>query len=536
LASKHDIIILGAGHNGLITAYYLARAGFKPLVLERRPVVGGAATTEEFHPGFKCSSLAHTSGPLSAEIFRDMQLDRHGLQMIHPDPRVFAPTPDGRALLLYDDPAKSAQQIAKFSSKDAEKYPEFHRVLGQLGKVLAAVMRITPPSLDTPTAGDLWNGLKTFTQFRRLPRKERYRLFRWGPMAVADLVEEWFETELLRATIAARGIFGAFLGPWSAGSGAVFLLRAASDGHPAGTASFARGGMGALTQAMASAARQAGAQIRTETEVIRILVRSGSVTGVALSTGEEIAAKTVISNADPRRTFLRLIDPVHLEPRFLVRLQNYQCRGTAAKVNLALAGLPTFTALQGSARRGEAAGNGTALRGRIHIGPEIDYLERAFDDAKYGRFSQQPYLDVTIPSIADPSLAPANQHVMSVYMQFAPFELRNGDWNSHREALGDAVVKTLSACAPDLPRLILHRTVITPRDMEETYGLTGGQIFHGELNLDQVFAMRPLLQWARYRAPLKGLYLCGSGTHPGSGLTGLSGANAVREILKDLRS
>ncbi len=293
--------------------------------------------------------------------------------------------------------------------------------------------------------------------------------------------------------------------------------------------------MGALTQAMASAARQAGAEIRTGAEVAQILVKEGAVTGVVLANGEEIAAKIVISNADPRRTLLRLVDPVHLDPDFVAKLQHYRCLGTAAKINLALSGLPSFIALKAAdGGRPSDTNSHRALAGRIHIGPELDYLERAFDDSKYGDFSRQPYLDITIPSISDPSLAPAGQHVMSVYVQYAPFRLKTGDWHSQREALRDTVVKALSAYADNLPDLILHSEVITPQDLEEIYSLTGGHIFHGELALDQLFTMRPLLNWARYRTPLNGLYLCGSGTHPGSGLTGASGAGAAREILRDL--
>jgi len=525
MATAHEVLIIGAGHNSLVTAFYLAKAGLKPLVLERRPVAGGAAITDEFHPGFKCSTLAHTAGPLAPTIVRDMQLDRHGLEMIRPEARVFAPSPDepgSRALLLYDDAARSAEAIAKFSKKDAEKFPEFQQTLARIAAVLSRVMAETPPSIDDPSAGDLWRLLGTGKALRGLGQKDMYRLLRWGPMAVADLVGEWFETELLRATVAARGIFGAFLGPWSAGSSAVLLMRAAADPHPAGSASFAKGGMGALTQAMAAAAVAAGARIRTDAAVSQIAVKDGRATGVVLGSGEEIAAPIVISGADPRRTFLRLIDPVHLAPDFLGRVQNYRSMGNVAKMNLALEALPSFAL-------------STTLAGRIHIGPEIDYLERAFDDAKYGSFSQQPVLDITIPSVTDPSLAPSGKHVMSTYVQFAPYKLKDGDWHSQREAFGDTVVKTLAAYAPDLPGLILHRQVITPLDLEEVYGLTGGHIFHGELSLDQLFTMRPLLGWARYRTPIQGLYLCGSGTHPGNGLTGLSGANAAREVLKDWR-
>lgn len=499
-------------------------------MLERRPVVGGTAVTEEFHPGFKCSMLAHTGGPLRPDIVRDLQLDRHGLRLVAPNPLVFAPSPDGSALLLHNDPARSAQEIARLSRADAERYVEFQRVLGHLGGVLRRLMAETPPAIENPSAGDLWNLLKTARGIRRLGKKDMLRLLRWSPMPAADLVAEWFDTELLQATLAARAIHGTSFGPISPGTGIVFLLRAAAEGHPAGTAVFPQGGLGALTQALAAAARQAGAEVRTGAEVVRILVKNGTVTGVALASGEEIAAKSIVSNADPPRTFLRLIDPVHLQPSFLLRMQNYRCQGSVAKVNLALAGLPSFAGLPG------LGADGRGFAGRIHVGPTIEYLERAHDEAKYGDFSRQPYLDVLIPSVADPSLAPAGQHVMSVHVQFAPFRLKDGDWNAQREALGDTVVKTLAAYAPDLPGLILHRQVITPLDLEQTYGLTGGHIFHGELSLDQLFATRPLLGWARYRTPIRGLYLCGSGTHPGVGLTGASGANAAREILRDLRA
>src|SRR3989454_2639604 len=548
MAATHDIVIVGAGHNGLVAAYYLAKAGLKPLVLERRPLVGGCAITDYLHPGFKCSTLAHVSGPIDRRILRDMKLDRLGLQMFEPEVQVFAPSPDGHSLVFYADPARSAQEIAKTSSKDAESFSEFSRVLGRLGKLITRVMSVAPPSLDHPTAGDIWNLLLTAKEFRSLGKKDMFRLLRWVPMPVADLVAEWFEGRLLQAIIAARGIFGTFLGPRSPGSSAVLLVRAAAEGSAVGSTAFAKGGMGALTRAMSAAAIQAGAEIRAEAEVSRIAAKEGAVRGVVLASGEEITAKAVMSNADPRRTFLRLVDPAYLEPEFLVRVQNYRCAGTVAKVNLALSGLPRFTALESatpgslspSGQSGATRGAGgrsapAALAGRIHVGPEVDYLERAFDAAKYGEYSREPFLDILIPSVLDRSLTPPGQHVMSITVQFAPYRLRNGDWNEHRDGLGDTVIKTLSAYAPDLPGLVLCRQVITPRDLEETYGLTGGHIFHGELALDQLFTMRPFLGWARYRTPLKGLYLCGSGTHPGIGLTGISGRNAAHEILKDWR-
>ncbi len=529
MPATRDLIIIGGGHNGLVTAFYLAQAGFKPLVLERRTQPGGAAITDEIHPGFRCSTLAHSAGPIRPDIVRDMQLAKHGLALITPEVSAVALHPDGRALVLYGDARKSAQEIARFSQKDAAKYPEFQQSLERLGGVIGEALALTPPNIDNPSRGDLWGMLRTGRSIRNLGKKDMYRLLRWGPMAVADLAAEYFETELLRATVAARGIFGTFFGPWSAGSSLVLLIRAAGDSHPAGSAYFAAGGMGAVTQAMASAAKQAGAEIRGGAEVIEIRVKDGAATSVVLSNGEEISAKTIISNADPKRTLLKLVDPMHLSPGFVQKLQHYRMPGSVAKVNLALAGLPNFTALKAESN------NGKALSGRIHIGPEIDYLERAFDESKYGNFSRQPYLEVTIPSLTDPSLAPPGKHVMSIYMQYAPHKLKNSDWESQRKALGQTVVQTLAQYAPNLPELILTHQIITPQDLEDTYGLTGGHIFHGELALDQFFTMRPLLDWARYRTPIANLYLCGSGTHPGAGLTGGSGANAAREILKELK-
>jgi phytoene dehydrogenase-like protein len=525
-SAQRDIVIIGGGHNGLVAAFYLAKAGFKPLVIERREQVGGAAITDEFHPGFRCSTLAHTAGPLRPEIVRDLQLEKHGLRLITPLVGVTALSPDGRALSLYQDADQAAQEIAAFSQKDAKKYSAFQESLGKMGKVIAEALATTPPDIDHPSGGDLWSMLKTGRAIRNMGKKDMFRLLRWGPMAVADLAAEYFETELLRAVVAARGIFGTFLGPWSAGSSLVLLIRAAGDPHPAGSAHLAAGGMGALTQAMASAAKAAGAEIRSGVEVIEIRVKDGSATGVLLSTGEEIAAKAVVSNTDPKRTLLKLIDSTHLSPDFVQKLQHYRGNGTVAKVNLALSGLPNFTAIKN--------GSTNALKGRIHIGHEIDYLERAFDESKYGNFSRQPYLEAMIPSLTDPTLAPDGKHVMSIYMQYAPYKLK-GDWESQRRELGQTVVKTLAQYAPNLPELILTHQIITPLDLEEKYGLTGGQIFHGDLALDQFFTMRPLLDWARYRTPIQNLYLCGSGTHPGVGLTGGSGANAAREILKELK-
>ena len=523
------VVLIGGGHNALITAFYLAKGGFKPVVLERREMVGGGAITEEFHPGFRASTLAHTLGPLRADVARDLQLDKFDCEILSPDPRVFAPTSDGKALLFYDDVAKTAAAIGNFSAKDASKYAQFARSLEETASFFTQLASITPPAIDKPTPEDLWNLLKTGRSVRSLGKTGIFDLLRWGPMAVADFVAEFFETELLRAVIAARGIFGTALGPWSAGSTAVLLLRAAADAHPVGSAAFPRGGLGAFTCALAESARQVGAEIRTDAEVRHILIKDGAVTGIVLTDGEEITVEAIVSGVDPKRTFFHLVDPSQLDPTFANRMKNFRANGTVAKVNLALGGLPAFPALADNESYLKA------LSGRIHIGPEIDYLERAFDASKYGEFSKTPWLDVTIPTILDPSLAPDGKHVLSAYVQFAPFKLREGNWYTRRRDLGAAVIKALAAYAPNLPGVVEGIQIITPQDLETSYGFTGGHIFHGELALDQLFTMRPVLDWARYKTPIRGLFLCGSGTHPGNGLTGASGANAAREIIRDLR-
>lgn len=531
MAPARDIVILGGGHNALVAAFYLAKKGFKPLILERRAIIGGAAVTEEFHPGFRCSTLAHAAGPLLPEIAGDMQLAHHGLKMLDGDLQLFAPTADGRAVHLYKNEAESMRSIGSFSKPDAAKYRELQKSLASSSAIVRDLISLTPPVIEKPSGEDVWKLLKVGRKLRGLGKRDMMRLLRWGPMAVADFAAEFFQTDFLRGIVAARGIFGAALGPWSAGSTALLLLRSAVDPSVAGSSAHPIGGMGALTAALAAAASKAGAEIRTSAEVGQILVKSGAATGVVLSTGEQIAATAVVSGADPRRTFLGLLDPVHLPPSFVVKMQHFRAQGTVAKLNLALDALPNFTAL-GQSGSADAT---SSLTGRIHIGAGIDYLEHAFDHSKYGEFSRAPYLDVMIPSIGDASLAPAAKHVMSIHMQFAPYHLKQSDWAQQRDALRDTIIKTLAEYAPDLPGKILAAQTFTPKDLEDSYALTGGHPFHGELALDQIFTMRPQLGWARYRTPVKGLYLCGSGTHPGNGITGVSGANAAREILKDLR-
>ncbi len=522
----YDAIVIGAGHNGLVTAALLAKAGRRVLVLERRDRVGGILETVEVAPGVRAPGIAHTVGRLRRSVIDDLGLKRHGLVLIEPPVRVFAPQPDGSAITLWSDPARTAAELRARSPHDADAYPRFDARVRALASFLAYLYAATPPDVKSPSFGDAMRGVRLGNAFRRLGHRASREATRALPMAIADYVAESFDTDPLRGAIASRAVQYTAMGPWSAGTTAVFLGDSAGNaGGAAGQSTVARGGPGALADALASAAASLGAEIRTGAEVAEVLTRDHRAIGVALAAGDELQARVVVSAADPKRTITTLLDPVVAGPELMWRAGNIRTPGIVSKVNLALSGLPEFAGAESDER----------LTGRIAIAPGIDYLERAFDASKYGRVSDEPSLEATIPTLLDSTLAPEGTHVMSIIVQWTPYRLRDGDWEAERERVGDLVVKTMEQYAPGLGELVMARQIITPVDLEREYGLSGGHPMHAEPGLDQFFAWRPLLGHARYRFGIDGLYLCGSGAHPGGGITGAPGANAARVILSDLK-
>jgi len=518
-------VIVGAGHNGLVAAAYLAKAGRRVLVLERRDRVGGILDTVELAAGVRAPGIVHTVGRLRRSLVHDLGLVRQGLVTVEPEVRVFAPQPDGPPLTLWADAARTSSELRDRSVADAEAYPTFDAKVRSLASFLSYLHAITPPDVKDPSLADALNGLKLGNAFRRLGRKPGREATRALPMAVADYVAETFESDAVRGAIASRAVQYTAMGPWSAGTTAVLLADSAgNDGGAAGQSTIALGGPAALAEALANAARGFGAEVRTGSEVVRVSIERHRVTGVILADGSEIRTRAVVTAADPKRTLTTLVDPVEIGPHLRWRATNIRTPGAVSKINLALSGLPSFD-----------GGEPERLAGRIVIAPSIDHLEQGFDASKYGRVSDEPYLEATIPTISDPALAPGGTHVMSVVAQWTPHELRDGDWSAERDRLGDLVVKTMERYAPGLSDLVTARQVITPVDLESEYGLSGGHVYHGEPGLDQFFVWRPLLGHARYRLGLPGLYLCGSGAHPGGGVTGAPGANAAREILGDLK-
>jgi phytoene dehydrogenase-like protein len=527
---SYDAILIGAGHNGLVAAAYLAKAGMKVLVLERRPVIGGAATSEELLPGFKVDSGGYDAGLFLPEISAELGLERHGLEFIESPALVFTPQPAGGSLTLWRDPDRTEAEIGRFSPADAGKYRAYTRQINRLSGVLDGMRRLTPPDLPDYRIGELLPWLRTALQLRRLGDREMMDFLRILPMPVAEYLDEWFESPALIGALGSAGVIGSLQGPRSSGTALMMLYQAmgAAEGMPRASR-FVRGGMGRLSGAVAAAGRERGAEICTGVGVSKILLERNAAWGVQLEDGERIKGRAVISSASPRHTYFDLVGAPNLEVRFVRELKNIRYRGSTARVTLALHGLPPFKGLES----GES-GNSSALGGHIVICPDLDYLERAYDEAKYGKVSGAPLLDANLPTVYDPSLAPAGMHLMQINVQFTPYRLAEGDWESNRQALGERAITTLERYAPGLGDLIAGMHVQTPIDLERRFGLPEGDLFHGQMGLDQLLVMRPVPGCARYRTPVENLYLCGSGSHPGGGISGAPGYNAAREVLHDL--
>ena len=522
---KYDVIVVGGGHNGLVNAAYLAKAGKKVLVLERRYVLGGAACTEEIFPGFKFSVCSYVVSLLRPEIIRDLELPRHGLEILPLD-GTFTPMPSGDYLWRVNDHGKTHREIARHSRVDAEAYDEFGKAMQAMCRFVKPILSMVPPDPMTLNPRELMKLLFIGRRFQGMASGDKYNQVQLMTMSAVDFLDQWFETDVLKATMSASGIIGTFLGVRSPGTAYVLLHHYMGEIDGAFRAwGFARGGTGAISNAIADAAREAGVEIRTEAPIAKILVKNNRAYGVALANGDEILADVVSSSVDPRQTFVKMIAPGNLPDEFMEEVNRYKYRGSSGKVNMALDALPNFKCLPGS---------GLHLRGAMSISPAVDYMERAYDEAKYGHWSTRPYIDMVIPTLTDPSIAPPGKHVLSCFVQYAPYKLAPGlDWDTEKEKFGDTVVNTIAEYTPNIKDIILHRQVVTPLDMEREWGLSEGNIFQGELSLEQLFFLRPVAGWARYRTPIKNLYMCGSATHPGGGIMGANGRLAALEILKD---
>ncbi|HYV24508.1 MAG TPA: NAD(P)/FAD-dependent oxidoreductase [Pyrinomonadaceae bacterium] len=524
MTQKYDVIVIGGGHNGLVNAAYLARAGKRVLVLERRYVLGGAAVTEEVFPGFKFSVCSYVVSLLRPEIIRELDLPRHGLEILPLD-GTFTPMPSGDYLWRVNDHAKTRREIARHSKLDAEAYDEYGKAMVEMAHFVKPVMNMTPPDPASLNPKALMELLTMGRRFQKLSAEDKYNQVQLMTMSAVDFLDQWFETDVLKATMSASGIIGTFLGVRSPGTAYVLLHHYMGEIDGAFRSwGLSRGGTGAISESIAAAAREAGAEIRTEAPIAKIILKNGEAKGVVLENGDEIYADIVSSSVDPRLTFMKMVGEEHLPEDFVDDIKRYKFRGSSGKVNLALDALPNFKAMPGP---------GPHLRGAVSISPSVEYMERAYDDAKYGSFSRRPYIDMVIPTMTDPSVAPPGKHVMSCFVQYAPYNLKEGNWDEKREEFGDTVIDTIAEHAPNIKDIILHRQVLTPLDLEREFGLSEGNIFQGELTLEQLFFLRPAPGWAQYRSPIKNLYMCGSATHPGGGIMGASGRNAAMAILKE---
>jgi len=521
-AAKYDVIVIGGGHNGLVHAAYLARAGRRVLVLERRHIVGGAAVTEEVFPGFHISVCSYVVSLLRPQIIRELDLPRHGFEVLPLD-GTFSPMPDGNHLWRTNDHGRTRREILRHSRLDAEAYDEYGKAMIDMARFVKPTLDVRPPDPFSLAPADLRAIYRLGRRFQAMSSEARYRLVQLMTMSAADFLDQWFETDVLKATMSASGIIGTFQGVRSPGTAYVLLHHYMGEIDGAFRSwGFSKGGTGAISNAIAAAAREAGAEIRTTAAVSQIRIKNGRATGVVLENGDEVEATIISSSVDPRLTFTKFMDPRDLPGDFSDEVRRYKFRGSSGKVNLALDGLPDFSSLPGPGRH---------LWGAISISPSVEYMERAYDEAKYGAYSSRPYIDIVIPSLTDPSVAPPGKHVMSCFVQYAPYHLQNGTWDQEREKFGDTVIDTIAEYAPNLKSLIRHRQIVTPLDLEREWGLSEGNIFQGELALEQLLFLRPVPGWAQYRTPIDNLYMCGSAAHPGGGIMGAPGRNAALEIL-----
>jgi phytoene dehydrogenase-like protein len=523
----HDAIIIGGGHNGLTAAAYLARAGRSVLVLERRPVLGGACVTEEVFPGCKVSSAAYVNSLLRPQVIRELDLPRHGFEMLPRSPSSFTPFPDGRSLLMGPDAKLTYEEVSKFSPRDAEALPKYEAMLLRVAEFIEPLLDETPPNPFSNRPGELWRLAKIGWRFRKLGT-DAAAAVEVLTGAARPILDRWFESEQLKVTLATDAIIGAFAAPSMPGTAYVLFHHVMGECNGVrGVWGYVRGGMGGISNALAASAKAHGAEIRTSAPVAKLLIRDGQVGGVVLEDGTELPARVVASNADANVTFLKLADPKELPPAFVSQIKAIDYSSASLKINVLLSELPDFTCRPGAP--------GPQHRGTIHVCPDFDTLEHAYDDAKYGEPSRTPVLECTIPTVVDDTLAPPGRHLMSMFIQYAPYKLRHGTWDERRDQFADRCFELLDQYAPNFRRSVIARQVLAPPDIERVYGLTGGNIFQGAMHLDRLFFLRPAVGWADYRTPVRGLYLCGSAAHPGGGVIGAAGRNAAREILRDLR-